>query len=49
MVVTLLGQQYNAGEKLAVMPHTYINRHAGTPAKKENKNILVHRANKIGL
>ena len=28
-----LGQQYNAGEKPAVILYIYINRHAGTPEK----------------
>ena len=28
-----LGQQYNVGEKPAVILYTYINRHAGTPKK----------------
>ena len=37
MVVTL-GQQYNIGEKPTVILYTYINRHAGTPEKKRNKN-----------
>ena len=36
MVVTL-GQQYNIGEKPTVMLYTYINRHVGTPDKKQNK------------
>ena len=41
MVVTL-GQQHNTGEKPTVMLYTtYINRHEGTPDKK-NKNIYVH-------
>ena len=35
MVVTL-GQQYNVGEKPTVVLYTYINRHAGTPNKKQN-------------
>ena len=34
MVVTL-GQQYNVGEKPAVILYTYIDRHAGTPDKKQ--------------
>ena len=33
MEITLLGQQYNVGEKPAVILYTYINRHAGTPEK----------------
>ena len=37
MVVTLLGQQYNTGEKPTVILYTYINRHAGTPDKKQKK------------
>ena len=41
MVVTL-GQQFNIGEKPTVVLYTYIiNRHAGTPEKKRNKNIVV--------
>ena len=46
MVVTS-GQQYKIGEKpSSVMLYTYINRHAGTTDKKQNKNIVVH--NEIG-
>ena len=37
MVVTL-GQQDNVGEKPTVILYTYINRHAGTPDKKQNRN-----------
>ena len=38
MVVTL-GQQYNVGEKPTVILYTYIiNRHAGTPDKKQKQN-----------
>ena len=37
MVVTL-GQQYNVGEKPTVNLYTYINRHAGTPDKKQKQN-----------
>ena len=37
MVVTL-GQQYNVGEKSTVILYTYINRHAGTPNKKQKQN-----------
>ena len=36
MVVTL-GQQYNIGEKLTVILHTYLNRHAGTPEKLQKQ------------
>ena len=32
-----LGQQYNVGEKPTVILYTYINRHAGTPAKHEKQ------------
>ena len=40
-IVVTLGHQYNAGEKLTVMLYTYyINRHAGTPRLKQNKNIF---------
>ena len=38
MVVVVWGQQYSVGEKLIVILHTYINRHAGTPSKKETKD-----------
>ena len=37
-----LTQQDNVGEKPIVILYTYINRHAGTPDKKQNKIILVH-------
>ena len=37
MEITLLGQQYNVGEKPTVILYTYINRHAGTQ-KKISKN-----------
>ena len=37
MVVTL-GQQYNFGEKSTVILYTYINRHAGTPNKKQKQS-----------
>ena len=36
MEITLV-QQYNVGEKPTVTLYTYINRHAGTPEKRENK------------
>ena len=36
MVVTL-GQQYNVEEKPTVILYTYINRHAGTPDKRQKK------------
>ena len=36
-VVTLLGQQHNTGEKPTVILYTYINRHAGTPNKKQKQ------------
>ena len=36
MVVTL-GQQYNVEEKPTVILYTYINRHAGTPDKKQKE------------
>ena len=36
MVVTL-GQQYNVGEKPAVVLYTYVNLHAGTPNKTKTK------------
>ena len=32
-----LGQEYNVGEKRTVILYIYINRHAGTPEKKEEK------------
>ena len=37
MVVTLR-QQYNAGEKPTVILYTNVNRHAGTPDKKQKQN-----------
>ena len=37
MVVTL-GQQYNVGEKPTVILYIYINRHVGTPDKKQKQN-----------
>ena len=40
MVVTL-GQQYNVGEKPAVILYTYINRHAEPPNIKKNITIIV--------
>ena len=39
MVVTLLGQQYNVGEKPTVILYTYINRHAGTPEKRLSTSL----------
>ena len=39
MVITW-GQQYNTGEKPNVIWYTYINRHAGTPDKKQNINVI---------
>ena len=43
VVVTLLGQKYNVGEKPTVILYTYINRHAGTPEKQQKKqnNVVV--------
>ena len=45
MIVTL-GQHYNVGEKPTVILYTYINRHAGTPSKKQkqNRNNVVHHS-----
>ena len=37
-MVVKLGQQYNIGEKPTVVLYTYINRHAGTPAKQREQN-----------
>ena len=37
-MVIILGQQYNIGEKPTVILYTYINRHAGTPAKQRRQN-----------
>ena len=37
-MVVPLGQQYNIGEKSTVILYTYINRHAGTPAKQQRQN-----------
>ena len=34
MEITLLGQQYNVGEKPTVILYIYINRDAGTPVKQ---------------
>ena len=38
-MLATLGQQYNVGEKPAVMLYTYINRHAGTPDKNKTKHF----------
>ena len=48
MVVTLLGQQYNTGEKpTVIMLYTYIiNRHAGTPDKNQT-TFSVHNKNRF--
>ena len=35
-MVVIFGQQYNVGEKHAVILYTYINRHAGTPNKTKH-------------
>ena len=45
-MVATLGQQYNVGEKPTVILYTFINRHAGTPDKKQkqNRNNVVQRA-----
>ena len=41
IVVVTLGQQYNIGEKVTAVLYAYIiNRHAGTPEKQRNKNIV---------
>ena len=40
MVVALVGQQYNVGEKPTVVSYAYINRHAGTPKKAEAKDAM---------
>ena len=45
MVITL-GQQYNVGEKPAVILYTYINRHAGTPTKGKTKQYRTSSNNK---
>ena len=37
-MVVILGQQYNVEEKPTVIVYTYINRHAGTPDKKQKQN-----------
>ena len=39
MVVTLSQQNYT-GEKPTVMLYTYINRHAGTPDKKQKQYVV---------
>ena len=43
MVVTFC-QHSHVGEKPTVIVYTYINRHAGTPEKKQrqNRNNVVH-------
>ena len=39
VLIVTLGQQYNVGEKpTVVILYTYINRHAGTPDKKQKQN-----------
>ena len=43
MVVTLLGQQYNTGEKPTVILYTYINRHAGIQTKSKNKAETIYQ------
>ena len=51
MVVTL-GQQYNnVGEKPTIILCTYINRHAGTPDKKQkqNNNVCSTSSNRVVL
>ena len=40
MVVTLLGQLCNVGEKPTVILYTYINRHAGTPNNTITKGTV---------
>ena len=37
-MVVALGQQYNVGEKPIVILYSSINRHAGTPYKKQKHN-----------
>ena len=40
MAITILGQQYNVGEKPTVILYTYINRHAGAPEKQQKALVL---------
>ena len=48
MIVTL-GQEYNVGEKPTVIKlHTYINRHAGIPNKKQKQNKTMEYIIKTG-
>ena len=48
MVVTLLGQQYNTGEKLTIMLYTYaLIAIAGTSDKNKTNKKLLH--DKVGL
>ena len=42
-MVVPLGQQYNIGEKLTVILHSYINRHAGTPEKQQRRNSYLKK------
>ena len=47
-MVVALGQQHNIGEKPSVMLYTYIiNRHAGTPDKKQNKKHFSTLLNRL--
>ena len=46
MVITLLGQQYNVGEKPTVILYTYINRHAGTPHQQKGRQTNTSSNNK---
>ena len=51
VLIVTLGQEYNVGEKPTVIPllYTYINRHVGTPDKrqKQNKNIVSTPSNMV--
>ena len=46
--VVTLGQQYNIGEKPAVILYPYIDRHAGTPNTTITLFFIKHRAGRAG-
>ena len=51
-VVITLDQQYNVGEKPTVILYTCMNRHAGTPDKKQKQNrnnVVVHHQTELVL
>ena len=54
VLIVALGQQYNVGEKPTFILYTYIiNRHAGTPDKKQKQNrnnvssTNIHESNNV--